>query len=66
LVVGAVVDGVVELVELFDVAGALVAWAIRATPEIARANIRFFMAFLLGGFFVGLHSNRRGTPGNGS
>jgi hypothetical protein len=53
-------------VELFDVAGALVAWAIRATPEIARANIRFFMAFLLGGFFVGLHSNRRGTPGNGS
>jgi len=47
-------------------AGDPVPWAIRATPEIARAIIIFFIAYLLGGVFRGLHFHRRPCAHKGS
>jgi hypothetical protein len=57
---------VVEFVVLVEFAGALALWAIRAAPEIVRAIMSFFMVFLLGGSYRGLHTYGRPTTREGS
>jgi len=56
----------VEFVVVFELAGALALWAIRAAPEIIKAIMSFFMVFLLGGSFRGLHIYGRRTKRNSS